>query len=176
MSVSKIIGGFAAAAAIGVVVVAAGPTAGAASQTATDQTAKTSCSERQKQANLVVVQAWQDALLSGKSEEGIKNYWSSGGTVKVPSSLPYGGTYTVDHLGDYGAAISAAWDTSKLGATTLHADCDVVYADARWNVTAKSTGTAVDQPLTEKFSVSGGKITGDILYYFDTAELVKALG
>ncbi len=126
--------------------------------------------------NKAVVLAWMRALLAGQAPKGIEELWAPGSTVTLPGSLPYGGTYPTTAMADYAAAVAAHWEIADLELPELHADGDRVFARARWRVTARATGRRVDQTLIEEYTLQDGRITGAVLYFFDVAELVTALG
>lgn len=164
-----------AAVAAALLVTAVGSTTAAAAPEQQDIRTVPACSTRAERADQAVVQAWLEALTSGRAAEGLEEYWDPAGTVVVPAALPYGGTYAVADQGAYGAAVNETWDTSALGTPTLYASCGKVFAEARWNVTARATGRTVDQPLVEVFELENQRITKDTLYYFDTDELRRAI-
>lgn len=97
-------------------------------------------------------------------------------TVTVPDSLLYGGTLSA---ADYAAAAAGYWIRTE-GATPaepeLTATCDKVYLEGRFSPTASATGIAVDMPIMEIFELEDGLVVSDTLFFFDSAQIVEALG
>jgi hypothetical protein len=133
------------------------------------------CAPEITQASLATLNGWLQALFSGTAGEALPKYWSTDAKIELPSSLPYGGTYSAFDP-KYGMAVMTAWDTQNISATPkLDAACDKVFLQSRWNATAKKTGIKVDTPLLEVFTVQNGKIVHDQLYFFDLKVMLDAL-
>ena len=124
---------------------------------------------------LQTVQAYFEA--AGKQEAAaLFATLTQDATITVPTSLPYGGTYT----GSSGftqamAGFAAAWENSETTDLTLIADGAVVVALSRMTATARTSGRLIDTRIAEVFHLKDGKITQVQPYYQDTAALREAL-
>lgn len=132
------------------------------------------CRPAEQRRDVAVMQEWLAGLTNGTGPR--LDLLSEDFVLRVPESLPYGGTYTKDQQDEYGEANAEAWLAPTPGAAPrLDSTCGEVVLQGRFTRTARQTGRSVDVPLVEIFEIDRGQISGDTLYLADTAPVVAAL-
>jgi ketosteroid isomerase-like protein len=124
--------------------------------------------------SLAVLKGWLDAAMSGKAMEAKHQFWTEDAIVSLPASLPFGGDYPHDRVGEYHAKMRDLLDVRPT-APQLFGSGDKVFLMGALTGTAKQTGKPINATLIEVFTIRDGKIARDDFYFHDTAAMVDAL-
>ena len=126
--------------------------------------------------NIDLARRFHDAVVSGDID-AVRDCVSDDFVLHEPPSLPYGGDYHGhEESARLGAVLSEVWEgTDNVEVTLLDAGDDRVLSLVEGDVVARATGTPVSLRIAEIHTIRDGKIVDARVFYWDTAEVVKAM-
>jgi len=99
------------------------------------------------------------------------------GVIHEPTSLPYAGDWRgLDGAADLIRLMGNTWSDMAVDALEIAGSADSTLLGCRLRLTARRTGTVIEQPFAEWLRFEDGKLIEGTPFYFDTAALVAALG
>jgi ketosteroid isomerase-like protein len=97
--------------------------------------------------------------------------------VHEPKSLPYAGDWIgFEGIGALFRRMREVWSDLKVEQLEATRECDVVFMTCTIHLTSRTTGVSVIQPFAEVLRFKDELLVEGTPFYYDTAEIVSAIG
>jgi ketosteroid isomerase-like protein len=97
--------------------------------------------------------------------------------VHEPASLPYPGDWKgLEGVGALFGKMREVWSDMRVDDLTAAREGDTVFMACTLHMTSRSTGAAITQPFVEVLRFQDERLIEGTPFYYDTSEIVSALG
>ncbi|SCZ12661.1 Ketosteroid isomerase-related protein [Microvirga guangxiensis] len=97
--------------------------------------------------------------------------------VHEPGSLPYPGDWKgLEGVGSLFHKMREVWSDMRVEDLTAAREGDTVFMACTLHLTCRTSGVAIKQPFAEVLRFEGERLIEATPFYYDTSEIVTALG
>ncbi len=117
-------------------------------------------------------------IQSGSDEvEALAEAFHPNVVVHEPASLPYPGDWKgLEGVGALFRKMREVWSDMKVEDLTAAREGDTVFMACTLHLTCRTRGVAIKQPFAEVLRFQGERLIEATPFYYDTSEIVSALG
>jgi ketosteroid isomerase-like protein len=109
--------------------------------------------------------------------EALAEAFHSDVVIHEPASLPYPGDWKgLDGVGALFGKMREVWSDMRVEDLTTARDGDTVFMACTLHMTSRTTGVAITQPFAEVLQFHDERLIEGTPFYYDTSEIVSALG
>jgi ketosteroid isomerase-like protein len=117
-------------------------------------------------------------IRSGSNDvEALAEAFHSDVVIHEPASLPYPGDWKgLEGVGALFGKMREVWSDMRVDDLTATREGDTVFMACTLHITSRTTGAAIIQPFAEVLRFQDERLIEGTPFYYDTSEIVSALG